>query len=766
MDVIRKKISLEQFKSRTKSVIPFIGMDDGYYPGLNWGKISYGVDFDKVEDGVNLYGKGIKQLGKMTYRQIMDAYARVKKNEVDVENESDDELEKLKSLVAFVDSKKVIDQPAMPVDPCCSPCAEPSNLPVYDMEPIEDPYFSPDIFFNVCLTQSANIVGAYTFATKDWIGGKRYFAGDKVIYDGKTFKLKNFSDSNIKIYHGTGVNCNGKPSMSISLASGTSISDLGSFGEGISEDLFDECIVKTTQEIVDMGYIYAKIRNGDGWTYYIRPSWGGYFNVFDGRIYFDELKNPYEPDRGFKTRGEYETIHWSVVDEVISNGEYGISACNSTEKDVHIEGKQVRNIGYDEITMTGLTWESKLVNFKRNTKTVNDNGIELQGRLNTPTTTVMDLQYLIGTIKNIDTTTDIPTGDFLSDIQIVPDHQGLITVYYEQEIETPGVDRDGNPYTAYTYEKVADVKENFIGSIYPSGTSFTIYDEVNNVVVTHENIISDIDGYGTLRLCIKVGDKSIIRYATTSSTGETRNKRTGYNGITITSNTSCNGGGFTIQPTGGTEDNYDVYAPGLLGEYGGSGNYVKYQTMDDYLYLVNNWNGETGIIYFKYYIGAELENGRNDDGEIDRELPYVYNGGKKRLIYRDEYRFTGRKVTETINGETRTFVYLDIDYDYAKKNVVLENIYNYSTDVIMSNITAITQSITEGGEATSPDFQNADYFMEDYQLGLAFVANNNENVYIDRGTATAFERHLRLSEVNTVEDLENYHNGDIFYLKH
>jgi hypothetical protein len=72
--------------------------------------------------------------------------------------------------------------------------------------------------------------------------------------------------------------------------------------------------------------------------------------------------------------------------------------------------------------------------------------------------------------------------------------------------------------------------------------------------------------------------------------------------------------------------------------------------------------------------------------------------------------------------------------------------------------------MTEGGEEVSPDFQNADYFMEDYQLGMSFVSNNNSNVYIDRGSAAAFERHMRLSEVDTLQDLENYGNG-MFKLK-
>ena len=112
----------------------------------------------------------------------------------------------------------------------------------------------------------------------------------------------------------------------------------------------------------------------------------------------------------------------------------------------------------------------------------------------------------------------------------------------------------------------------------------------------------------------------------------------------------------------------------------------------------------------------------------------------------------------------KVFTYIDIDYNASKDDVVYENLDYYPERAVLSDVTAKTQSITEGGGPVSPDFQNADYFMEDYQLGVAFVANNNTNVYIDRGTATAFERHMRLSEVDTLQDLENYANG-MFKLK-
>ena len=61
-------------------------------------------------------------------------------------------------------------------------------------------------------------------------------------------------------------------------------------------------------------------------------------------------------------------------------------------------------------------------------------------------------------------------------------------------------------------------------------------------------------------------------------------------------------------------------------------------------------------------------------------------------------------------------------------------------------------------------FDNVSFFMEDYKLGITFIDNNAGSVAIDRGNAAAFERHLRLSENKTMQDLEQYGNG-FFSLK-
>lgn len=734
MEAIKKIVSLEPFYSRQKSRIPFVGQEDGEeYPSLNWGKIAYGVDFGSMgEEGVRKYGMGVKKLGKVTFQELMKEYHKVKNNEVLPTD--DDEI--LRTIVAFVDDKKVIDAPQPPEDPCCNPCAVPSPPDTYEMDDIGEPYFAPTVNFDICLTQSANLIGAYTFATKNWVAGKRYFAGDKVIYDGKTYELKQFENTNASL-NGSEIGCDGNPCIkdvgfyksSPATAFTEVVSSFTQYDEiyaGLSESLFDEYTVTSESEIIDNGYVYAKLVSSDSdsklATYYIRPSWGGFNNPLDGKVYFDELLNVYNPESGFKMSGIYNTKHWKIAEKIYSNGVYGISSC---EKGLEITADQnyARDLGYSDNAFSGNKWESKLVNFIRNTKSVDVNGNELPGRFNSLRYKVLDFPYVVGSIKNIDTVNTIPIGDYLASLQVIPDTTGLISIHNQEE----HVDDNGR----YTYVNTTvwggSPADSFMGSSERHGNTFILYDEYGNEIFNSE---TDIEPGNLVCVSITGPDGSNVIAYNTDDNG----KRIG--GFTVTQipegKTSYNGdgSGFTIMPG---------------------------ETVNTYENVVENWEGETGRLIFTYYIGAELELDEEND-------EYVYNGGEVRIKYVDTYRFrvstaTSRMFDEDGNEFDKYYLYFVIDYDSKKSDVVYENIYYYRDKVILSDISVTSNTITDGGEPVSTDFQNADYFMEDYQLGIAFVANNNENVYVDRGSATAFERHMRLSEVDTLQDLENYGNG-------
>ena len=793
MEEVRKKICLEQFYSRHRGTIPFAGMrDDEFYPALNWGRIPYGVDFPKLAEepeSVELYGEGITKLGVLSYRELMSEYYRAVNEyggygDGELTEEEEEDVEKLKSIVAFMNSKIAPSEPNVVPDPCCDPCFVPSPMQQPDFDD-GDYYVEPYANVDLCLVQSCNLVGSYTFATKDWVPGRRYFSGDKVIYDGMTFRLKQFEGD--AYIDGSVVDCSGSTMIpGVAFYTANTLSAMTEYG-GFSERLFDDFIINNESEAVDFGLVYAKMEPEDGEpVYFIRPSWSGYHNGYDGLVYFDVLEDDMNPGCGFTMTSTYDTEHWEIVENVVDYGERSVSGCGG---DVHIEGFQERHIGFGDVTLTGISWESKLVNFKRNTKTVSVQGAVLPGKMyDSETSTTLDLEYLIGTVKNIDTTGEVAIGDYLADITVIPDHNYLISIFHLVEGEP--VERTGrtpicgDTYTYYDYSDAysqgepwhlnPDGGEPFKGSIYVTGNSFMIYDEFGGVVFDSETDMPEVGN----KIIINIGDTNVIsheheRTPHTTEHGETvdttpyKRDFSSYE-LGISQDTSCNGEGFRIQPTAATENDYDIIADELLAEYSGDSKYIEFQTLDTYEKMVNNWAtetfNETGWIVFKYFIGAELELERNDDDEVEPDAGYIYNGGERRNVYEDRYRFTARTLEAEIENENgdaveKTFVYLDIDYESAMEDVVLENIDNYETRVIKADITAVTQSLTESGSPVSVNFQNADYFMEDYQIGLSFVANNNEDVYIDRGTATAFERHLRLSEVDTLDDIENYGNG-------
>jgi len=55
--------------------------------------------------------------------------------------------------------------------------------------------------------------------------------------------------------------------------------------------------------------------------------------------------------------------------------------------------------------------------------------------------------------------------------------------------------------------------------------------------------------------------------------------------------------------------------------------------------------------------------------------------------------------------------------------------------------------------------QVAPTFKREYMLGISSLENVDSNIYIKRGINAAFEQHLKLGEVTSMEALEQYSNG-------
>lgn len=61
--------------------------------------------------------------------------------------------------------------------------------------------------------------------------------------------------------------------------------------------------------------------------------------------------------------------------------------------------------------------------------------------------------------------------------------------------------------------------------------------------------------------------------------------------------------------------------------------------------------------------------------------------------------------------------------------------------------------------AKDNDMQVFPIFREEYRFGISTLENVDSDIYIDRGINAAFEKHLKLGEVTSLEALEQYGNG-------
>lgn len=140
---------------------------------------------------------------------------------------------------------------------------------------------------------------------------------------------------------------------------------------------------------------------------------------------------------------------------------------------------------------------------------------------------------------------------------------------------------------------------------------------------------------------------------------------------------------------------------------------------------------------------------------------YFYND----IQYKETYKYnTGQTMEIVLDGyENITIYYNEIDYDFTK-----QTIYNKHYDLYREGNLADIVQYREGhvwrdddlnGYVASAETINAPIFKEEYLLGISSTFKADVNVTINRGNAAAFERHFKLSECNTMEDLENSGNN-------
>ena len=114
------------------------------------------------------------------------------------------------------------------------------------------------------------------------------------------------------------------------------------------------------------------------------------------------------------------------------------------------------------------------------------------------------------------------------------------------------------------------------------------------------------------------------------------------------------------------------------------------------------------------------------------------------------------------------------------EKAIIDGIYDaeiYYNKLFIKNVSANIDNDTEvyrgvqiatitgmeiGTQWTSASCINAPLITEEISDGMLDTPNVDVSIVFDRGSAAAWEKHFKLSECNTLEDLENYGNGAFF----
>lgn len=170
------------------------------------------------------------------------------------------------------------------------------------------------------------------------------------------------------------------------------------------------------------------------------------------------------------------------------------------------------------------------------------------------------------------------------------------------------------------------------------------------------------------------------------------------------------------------DDNYHYY----YGEYEydpDDAHGVKYT--ESYEYSMDGEIYEMEDDIFEYFI-------THDKSEIDRNnTSFFIDCRYKKAVFNTYMHKSYADLS--VNGDIVTLPYLVGDYTASSK---LEK------DSIVSPLTKF-----------------------DYLIGVTFQPTVNSDVHVSRGNASAWERHMKLGELKTFDDLETYSNGGFFNLR-
>ena len=185
---------------------------------------------------------------------------------------------------------------------------------------------------------------------------------------------------------------------------------------------------------------------------------------------------------------------------------------------------------------------------------------------------------------------------------------------------------------------------------------------------------------------------------------------------------------------GTTENDPDIYR----------GDFISALTVDDKTFKVD------------YVVGGYFKVGK--DGNFIEQV-YSESGD----VYHEEYDLDRSHLDYVaLDGVDKVPVWSNyIDFKGAAKEFYSTR-YGLTRTGNTATITKFNSGEIWNNETSAWSTYDAYLAKEEYLLNFSLPPKVDVNVTIDRGGVSAFEKHYKLAECNTMQDLQNYNNGEFF----
>ena len=177
------------------------------------------------------------------------------------------------------------------------------------------------------------------------------------------------------------------------------------------------------------------------------------------------------------------------------------------------------------------------------------------------------------------------------------------------------------------------------------------------------------------------------------------------------------------------------------------------QTTDDDGNKLYNWKKFVWDENDKIGIKYEEEYNYEEEGDLDKLI-------KGEFTIQMENGIQSFSFNEYINGK-----YDKMLTTYKFEFITINNSFNYDKTIAHQNVNIVsTLTDLQIYRKDYDEFLNSPLIREEYLNGITYKPTKDIDVHIERGSTSAFEKHIAFGEVKTLDDMIDYKNGSFFIL--